>query len=102
VPDYANGLVKVVAIFGVINRVPTPAHNGFCYSAVAHILTPLVYLASRPKSGFKNKCRARAGFGLVISGRVQASNWCPSTTLCGYRQGPTRGDWKDTSSTHQQ
>jgi len=31
VPDYANVLVKVVAIFGVINRVPatTPAHNVF-------------------------------------------------------------------------
>jgi len=31
-PDYANVLVKVVAIFGVINRVPaatTPAHNIF-------------------------------------------------------------------------
>ena len=28
-PDYANGLVKVVAIFGVINRVSatTPAHT---------------------------------------------------------------------------
>jgi len=67
----------VVAIFGVINRVPatTPAHNVFCYSAVAHILTPSVNLAFKPKSGFKNKCRARAVFGLVISGsgRVQAS-----------------------------
>jgi len=50
-------LVKVVAIFGVINRVPTttPAHNFFCYSAVAHILTPSVNLAFRPESGFKNK-----------------------------------------------
>jgi len=29
VPDYANVLVKVVAIFGVIKRVPatTPAHT---------------------------------------------------------------------------
>jgi len=38
VPDYANVLVKVVAIFGVINRAPatTPAHD-FCYSAAAHI-----------------------------------------------------------------
>ena len=68
VPDYANVLFKVVAIFGVINRVPaiTPAHNVFCYSAVAHILTPSVNLAFR--LGFKNKCRARAGFGLVLSG----------------------------------
>jgi len=67
----------VVAIFGVINRVrsTTPAHSVFCYSAVAHILTPSVILAFGPKSGFKNKCRARAGFGLVTSGsgRVQAS-----------------------------
>jgi len=41
VPDYANVVVKVVAIFGVICRVlaTTPAHNVFCYSAVAHILT---------------------------------------------------------------
>jgi len=31
VPDYANVLVKVVAIFGVINRVPStkPTHNVF-------------------------------------------------------------------------
>jgi len=67
----------VVAIFGVINRVPatTPAHNVFCYSAVGHILTPLVNLAFEPTWGFKNKCRTRAGFGLVISGSgwVQAS-----------------------------
>jgi len=41
VPDYANVVVKVVAIFGVIYRVPatTPSHNVFCYYAVAHILT---------------------------------------------------------------
>jgi len=51
------------------------AHNVFCYYAVAHILTPSVNLAFKPKSGFKNKCRARAGFGLVISGwgQIQAS-----------------------------
>ena len=75
--DYANGLVKVVVFFGVINRVPatTPAHNVFCYSAVAHILTPSVNLAFEFKLGFKNLCRASAGFGLVISSsdRVQAS-----------------------------
>jgi len=31
VPDYADVLVKMVVIFGVINRVPatTPAHNFF-------------------------------------------------------------------------
>jgi len=44
VPDHANVLVKVFAIFGVINRIPatTPAHNVFCYSTVAQILTPSV------------------------------------------------------------
>jgi len=77
VPDYANVLVNVVVILGVIKRVPatTPANNVFCYSAVAHILTSLVNLAFKPKSGFKNKCRTRAGFRLVISGsgRVQDS-----------------------------
>ena len=43
-PDYANVLVKVVVILGVIMRVPAtaPAHNVFCYSAVALIVTPLV------------------------------------------------------------
>jgi len=49
VPDYANVLVKVVATFDVINRVPpaTPAHV-FCYSAVAHILTPrLIWLSAQ-------------------------------------------------------
>jgi len=41
--DYANVVVKVVAIFGVIYRVPatTPAHNVFYYSAVAHTSTHL-------------------------------------------------------------
>jgi len=57
--------MKVFPIFCVINRAPatTPAYNVFCYSAVAHILTPSVNLAFRHKSGFKSKCRARAGFG---------------------------------------
>ena len=68
-PDYANGLVKVVAIFGLINRVP--AHNVFCDSAVAHILTPSENLAFGPKSGFKNKCRARAGFGFQSDALLQ-------------------------------
>jgi len=53
------------------------------YPAVAHILTHSVNLAFGPKSGFKNKCRARAGFGLVISGlgRVRASKCGTFTTL---------------------
>jgi len=99
----------MVAILGVINHVPatTPAHNIFCYSTFAHILTPTVNLACRLKSVLKNKCWARAVFGLVISssGRVQTSISGPFTTLCGLwvcKQGPTRGDLKDTSFTHQQ
>jgi len=72
VPDYANALFKVVAIFGVINRVPaiTPAHNLLSYSAVAPILTPLVNLAFRSKSGFKNKCRARARAGFKVQNEI--------------------------------
>ena len=43
-PNYANVLIKVVVILGVINRVSAaiPEHNVLCYSAVAHILNPLV------------------------------------------------------------
>ena len=87
-------LVKVVAIFSVINRVPatTPAHNVFCYSAVAHILTPSVNLAFRPKSDFKNKCRTRAGLGLVFSGRVQTSNETLLRLCVGMYARATRGD----------
>ena len=42
--DHANVLVKVVVILVVIKCVPAtiPANNVFCYSAVAHIVTPLV------------------------------------------------------------
>jgi len=95
----------VVAIFGVINRVPASTHarNVFCYSAVAHILTPSVNLAFRPESAFKNKCRARARFGLVISGsgRVQTSKWGPFTDLCGqwrnwrFEPGGTARSWRE-------
>jgi len=62
----------VFAILCVINRVPatTPEHNIFCYSAVAHILTPSVNVAFRPKSGFKNKCRTLARFGLKNEARL--------------------------------
>jgi len=80
VQDDANVLVKVVAIFRVIKRVPVPAtastHSVFCYSGVAHILTCSQTLAFRSKSGFKNKYRARAGFRLVISvsGRSRLQN----------------------------
>ena len=56
----------MVAIFGLINRVPatTPAHNIFCCSAVAHILTPSENLTFGPRSGFKNKCGPGPGLGL--------------------------------------
>jgi len=43
----------------------------FCYSAVAHILAPSVNLAFRPKTGFRNKCRARAGFRLPNKALLQ-------------------------------
>ena len=67
-------LVKVVAIFGVINRLlaKTPAPNVFCFCAVALIQTSSVNLAFKPKSGFKKICR------------VQAWKWGPFATLCGY------------------
>ena len=40
-PDDANVLVKVVGIFGVINRVTAtaPAHSVFCYPQAAYIVT---------------------------------------------------------------
>jgi len=49
--DYANVLIKMVANFGVINRVPaaTPVHYVFYYPAVAHISTHSVNLAFGPK-----------------------------------------------------
>ena len=81
-PDYANGLVKVVVFFGVTNRVPatTPAHNVFCYCTVAHILTSSVNLAFELKLGFKNKCRA-CDFELGPGSGFKIGVF---TTLCGY------------------
>ena len=38
-----------------------PNTTFFCYSSVAHTSTPSVNLALGSKSGFTNKCRARAG-----------------------------------------
>jgi len=48
VPDYANVLVKVDAIFGVIKRVPStkPAHNVF-------LLRSLAFPDSFDKFGFE-------------------------------------------------
>ena len=88
-PDYANVLVQVVAFFGVINRVPTttPAHNVFCYSTVAHILTPSVNLVFGPNSGFKNKCSAQP-----CSGWIQASKLGPFGTLSGYVRRGQQGE----------
>ena len=69
--DYANVLVNVVAILGVINRAPAATLVYYvCYPAVAHILTQSVHLAFGPKSGLK-KCRARAWFGLQNEARSQ-------------------------------
>ena len=65
-PDHADVLVKVVVILGVINRVPAviPEYNVFCYSAVAHILTPSVNVAFKPKSGFKKNVGLEPCLGL--------------------------------------
>jgi len=56
---------------------------GHQYPAVARVLTHLVNFVFGLKSGFKNKCWARARFGVVIagSGRVRYSKWGPFTTL---------------------
>jgi len=66
-------MVEAFAILRVINRIPaaTPVHHVFCYPPVAHILTHSANLAFGPKSGFKSKCRARAGFGLQNEARLQ-------------------------------
>ena len=64
----------------------TPAHNVFCYSSVAHILTPSVNLAFGPKSGFKNECRAPAGFALNSGFKMRP--FCNSVCVC--MQGATR------------
>jgi len=90
VADYANVLFKVVAIFDVINRVPasatTPSHSVFCYSTVAHILTPSVNLAFRPKSGIKNKCRA-CNLGLGPSSGFKMRPFYNSVWVCRGQQG---------------
>jgi len=69
------------------SRIAT-AHNVFCYDAIAHILTPSVNLAFKPKAGFKNKCRARAGFGLGPDSGFKMRSFCNSVWVC--MQGPTR------------
>ena len=87
-PDYANGLVKVVVFFGVINRVPatTPAHNVFCYSAVARILTPSVNVAFELKLGFKINVGLEPGLGLLFRARTgfRHQNEALLQLLCGF------------------
>ena len=83
-PDYANVLVKVVAIFGVINRVPatTPAHNVFLLRSCAYLNSPNK-LAFGPKSGFKNKCRVRAcDFGFGSGSGLQMRSFYNSVWVC--------------------
>jgi len=48
-----------------------PYTTFFGYPALAHILTHSLNLAFGPKSGFKNKRRARSGFGLQNEARLQ-------------------------------
>jgi len=74
----------------VINRVPTttPAHNVFCYSAVAHILIPTVNLGFRPESSFKNKYQARTGLGLGTGSGFKMRPFYNSVWVC--RQGPNK------------
>jgi len=81
------------------------SHSQKFACSYTYVLTPSVNLAFRPESGFKNKCRSRAGFGLMVSGFGPGSDFkirpfYNSVWIC--MQGPTRGDWKGTSSTHQQ
>jgi len=66
-------LVKVIAISGVIKPCTWSYTQTlrFWYPAVAHIFTHTANLASGPKSGFKNKCRTRAGFGLHNGAHLQ-------------------------------
>ena len=70
----------------------------FCYSAVAHILTPSVNLAFELKLGFNNKCRA-CDFELGPGSGFKTRPFYNSVWEC--MQGATRRDWKDASSTHQ-
>ena len=73
-------------------RLPptTPAHHVFCYSAVVHTLTTSVNLAFRPKSGFKNKCRAWPGFEPGSGFKMRPA--CNSVWV--FMQGPNKGRLK--------
>jgi len=83
-------LVKVVAILGVINRLPvgTPVHYVFCYPAIAHVSTHSVNLAFGPNvelgPGSGLRFRASAGFGLQNEVRLQlwTSSTIPYLKLC--------------------
>jgi len=85
-PDYANVLVKVVAIFGLINCVPatTPAHNVFYYSAVAHILTfSVIWLSGLNRA-------SKINVGLDPGSGFKMRPFHNSVWVC--RQRPKRGD----------
>ena len=96
---WANVLVKAVAILGVIKSFTCSVHCIFWYSAVAHTLSHSVNVAFGPKLGFKNKCRTRSGFGLVItgSGRIWTWKWSPFTTLVPSWLRAWIDSWFDTS-----
>ena len=68
------------------------------YPAIAHILTHSVNLPFGPKSGFKNKCRARAGLGPQKI-KIKALYFCtyPAWTLLmrsGCPQGRNEVRWR--------
>jgi len=86
----------------MISRAPSaiPEHNIFCCSVVARILTPSLNVAFGLNRASKNKCRARAGFGLRPGSGFKMRPFYNSLWVC--MQGPTRGEWKHTSSTQQQ
>jgi len=72
VPDYADVLGQGDRYFGR-DKPCTCSHTRTMRFwdptvVLAHISTHSVIFAFGPKSGFRNKCRAPAGFGVVISG----------------------------------
>jgi len=70
----------VVAFFGVIkSSVCSYTRTRFLIPRSCAYLDSLGKFSFRAKLRFKNKCRARAGFGLVISssGQVRASQMKP-------------------------
>jgi len=97
VPDYANVLVKVVAIFGLINRVhaTTPAHV-FCYSAVAHIQLPRKIWLSGLNRASKINIGLEPGLGLWFRARagIRLQNEALSQLCMGMYAGANKGRFK--------